>query len=171
MITKIPFPGEDDDHACGAPIKGTHTYECRISDTFPAGDTDQLTFYVRIQKAVAHPKPGSVEVMGRTDFPNRDDQPGNDSAPVTLKITGGGSSASPSPSVSASASPGTGSGTATGGSDSTSGGAGTSGGSSAQNGSMAATGSGGLLWIEAAAAVALCTGAVGVAVTRRRARR
>lgn len=169
VITKIPFPGEDDDHACGAPIKGTRTYECEISDTFAAGDTDQLTFYVRIQKAVAHPKAGSIEAIGRTDFPNRDDEPGNDSAPVTLKITGAASSASPSPSPSDSASPGTGAGT--GGSASTSGGSGSTGGASPQSGSMAATGTGGLLWIEAAAAAALGTGAVGIAMSRRRARR
>ncbi|MEW2167185.1 hypothetical protein AB0912_29925 [Streptomyces sp. NPDC007084] len=172
VITKIPFPGEEDDHACGAPLKGTRTYECEISDIFPAGDTSELTFYVRIQQAVAHPKPGSVEAAGRTDFPNRDDHPQNDSAPVTLKITGGTSTASPSPSPSgstsaspsASASPSTGA--STGGS--ANGGAGTSGGTNPQGGSMASTGTGSLPWIGAAAVAALGAGAAGVAVSRRR---
>ena len=173
VITKIPFPGEDDDHACGAPLKGTRTYECRISDIFPAGDTSELTFYVRIERAVDHPKPGSVEATGRTDFPNRDDHPDNDSAPVTLKITAGGPSASPSPSPSpstsvAASSPAS---TAPGGTGPDTGGADTSGGAGSLNGSMASTGAGAPLWTAAAAAALLGVGAVGIAASRRRARR
>ncbi|MGW1984097.1 hypothetical protein ACWCPJ_16755 [Streptomyces collinus] len=174
VITKIPFPGEDDDHACGAPIKGTRTYECEIPDIFPSGDTSELTFYVKIQEAVAHPKAGSIEAMGRTDFPNRDNHPENDSAPVTLTITGGTPSASPSaflspspsPSPSASASPSAG---ASNGGSASNGGA-TSGGTGPEGGVMASTGAGALPWIAASAAAALAAGVAGVTLSRRRTR-
>ncbi|WP_328457165.1 hypothetical protein OG780_41445 [Streptomyces sp. NBC_00386] len=61
---------------------------------FPADDASELTLYVRIEKAVAHPKAESIEAIGRTGFPNRDGQP--DSAPGALKIPGGASPSSAS---------------------------------------------------------------------------
>ncbi|NGN70128.1 hypothetical protein G5C51_40355 [Streptomyces sp. A7024] len=165
-ITKIPFPGEDDDWACSKKSKKSRTYVCTLQETFAAGEKDTLIFYVRIDKKVKDAE-GKVQALAREDFPTRDAKPENDAAPIELKATGSGG--------------GTGSGGADGGSGDSGGSegsdgssAGTSGSAGASDdasGSMAGTGSNGVLWILAAAAAALGLGAVAVALTRRRSSR
>ncbi|WP_419996845.1 hypothetical protein [Streptomyces boninensis] len=165
-ITKIPFPGEDDDWACSKKSKKSRTYVCTLPETFAAGAKDTLVFYVHIDKKVKGAE-GKVQAIARTDYPTRDNKPDNDAAPIELKATGSGGGSG-----------GGGSGGSSGDTSGSSGSAGADAGTSGDagssddaSGSMAGTGSNGILWILAAAAAALGLGAVAVAVTRRRSSR
>ncbi|MFJ6216830.1 hypothetical protein ACIQGZ_26400 [Streptomyces sp. NPDC092296] len=144
-VLSIPFPGEDDPWACTPRAKAARTYSCEIDDTFYAGDDFDLTFVVRIDKAVKGAR-GSVTAKGRADYPNRDDVPGNDTAALTVQVPG---ASTPPATPSAPATPGattggsaTGSGGATGAAASGGSSGGSSSGGSSSGGATGATSSG-----------------------------
>ncbi|MGW7662279.1 hypothetical protein [Streptomyces sp. NPDC054756] len=155
----------------------TRTYRCPFDLVW--ADEDQQyarTFKVRIDKAVDGAK-GSVALVGRLG--EWDTEHGNDKAPLTLQVTGGGStgggsssgggsstgggngSTGGSASTGGSGTGGTGGGSATGGST-------TGGADSGVSGDLASTGSGSALPIAGAAAAAVGAGAAAVLVVRRR---
>ncbi|MFJ3656743.1 hypothetical protein ACIPPR_25975 [Streptomyces nigra] len=154
------------------------TYRCPLD--LPWADENQdyaRTFKVRIDKAVDGAK-GSVALVGKLG--EWDTEHGNDKAPITLQVTGGGSTTGGGSSSGGGSSTG-GAGGSTGGSSST-GGSGTGGTGSGSStggsttggtdtgasGDLASTGSSSALPIAGAAAAAVGAGAAAVLVVRRR---
>lgn len=180
-LTVVSLPREEGVKVCDPGTKGAKTYTCTLHETFYAGDDESFGFAVRIDKAVAGAK-GTVTAAGRADYPNRDNVPSNDTAPILVQVTGGsGASASGSGGSGSGGSAGsggstTGGGTATAGGStgSTSGSGGVSGGTSATGsttsggGSLAATGSSSTMPAAALSAAALLTGTAVLLVFRRR---
>jgi len=151
------------------------SYECGTGNSWVnEGGGETYTFKLRIDKAVSGAK-GSVELAGEPRPFDKDKS--DDTAAITLDVTGGGSSTGGDGSSDggATATPGDDGSSTTGGSGSTGGGSSTGGSStggtstdSVSGGSLASTGSGSVLPIAGAATVAVGVGAGAVLGARRR---
>lgn len=163
-ITGAPGPGEQGDPGprwnCTPGKAGAKSYTCDIAGTdFRSGGFVTQEFTVRIDKAVPGAQ-GTVRAVENPDYPNRDDDPVNDTAAIAVKATG---SATSSPSPSASAPP-----SATATASPSGSGAGTISGT-ATGGGLAATGTDAVL-LRAGTAVLLVAAGTLVFLTARRLR-
>ncbi|PWI14029.1 hypothetical protein DI272_07580 [Streptomyces sp. Act143] len=150
----------------------TGVYECGTAQRWlNENAVETHTFKLRLDKAVSGAK-GSLKLTGQAR--PYDKTPENDTAEITLNVTGGSSG-----SDGGSSSTGGGSASSTGGGSGSSGGATDSGGSPASgttgttgtttaDGDLASTGSGAALPLAGAAAAALTVGAGAVVAVRRR---
>jgi hypothetical protein len=151
------------------------SYECGTGNSWiNEGGSETYTFKLRIDKAVPGAK-GSVALAGEPRPFDKDKS--DDTAAITLDVTGGGSSTGGDGSSGggATATPGDPGSSSTGGSGSTGGSAtggsttgGTSAGSASGGGDLASTGSGSVLPVAGAATAAVGIGAGAVLVARRR---
>jgi len=163
-ITGAPGPDEQGDPGprwnCTPHKAGAKSYTCAISSTdFRPGDSVTQKFTVRIDRAVPGAQ-GSVKAVDNPQYPNRDDNAGNDTTAITVKTTG---STTPSPSPSASASP-----SATAGASPSHSGAG-AGNDTTTGGGLASTGTDAVL-LRAGIAVLLVAGGTLVFVRARKLR-
>jgi hypothetical protein len=160
----VPGPDEESEAAYCTPVSG-QTVSCRFG---PDGFGQILR--VHIDKKVAGAS-GTIEVVPPAGV---DDNPANNTAPITLVVTGSGTGSS-SGATSGGASGGTsgttggsGGGSASGGSSGGSGGSGSTGGGTPVHGGLAATGTAGISLIAGGSVLALATGTA-LVVRRRRA--
>jgi hypothetical protein len=184
--------GEDHEWMC-SPGRNAPSYHCDLRQPLGVGDDFVFRFQIRIDRAVAGAK-GQVRVVQPAIVPSRDENPANDVAPITVRVTGASASGGTSSGTSSgtasggSASGGTASGgtsgsggaasgatsgssggTASGGTSGDASSGGTSSGGDSPGGGLAATGAAGAPMAAGLAATALLAGAgVVVAVRRRR---
>lgn len=180
--------GEEHEWMC-APGRNAPSYHCDLRRPLGAGEDFVFRFQIRIDRAVAGAK-GQVRVVQPATVPSRDENPANDVAPITVRVTGAPASGGTSSGTTSGTSSGTGSsggsasgGAASGGTSGTSGSSGgtasggtsgdassggTSSGGDSPGGGLAATGAAGAPMAAGLAAIALLAGAGVVVAARRR---
>jgi hypothetical protein len=174
----VKYPPSDDGQALCS-TKDTkdgsaETWECPLDSTFYADHEQDFSFTVKIG-AAADGATGSVSVTGNTAYPTHDANAANDTAALTVQLTGtsgatGGTSGGTSGGTTGGTSGGSASGSTGGGTTGATGTSttGTTGSTGSTGGGLADTGAGGIGLIAGAAVVVLGAGIGSVAYARRR---